>query len=80
MAKENALQDRVRRLVVEFRSSEWPVAIDLVLLLLRGIIVGQEYGAVDGWVAGECLVRARAWDRAVSHRSEVLSASSQSRW
>ena len=56
MAKEDALQDRVWRLVVEFRSSAWPVAIDLVLLLLRGIIVGQEYGAVDGWVAGECLV------------------------
>ena len=56
IAKEDALQDRVRGLVVKFRSSEWPVSIGLVLLFLRGIIVGQEYGAVDGWVAGECLV------------------------
>ena len=56
MAKEDALQDRVRRFVVELRSFEWPVTIDLVLLILRGIIVGQEYRAVDGWVTGECLV------------------------
>ena len=72
MAEEDALQDRVWKLVVEFRSSEWPIAIDLVLLGLRGMIVGQKYGAVDSWV--------QAWGRAVSHRSAVLFASSPSRW
>ena len=80
MAEEDAFQDWVWRLVVEFRSSEWPIAIDLVLLSLRGVIVSQKYRAVNSWIAGECQVGVPAWGRAVPHPSVLLFASSQSRW
>ena len=63
MTEEDALQDRVWRLVIEFRSSERPVAIDLVLLSLRGMIVSQKYWAVDSWIAGECRVGDSDWCR-----------------
>jgi hypothetical protein len=63
VAEEDALQDRVWRLVVEFRSSEWPIVIDLVLLSLRGVIMSQQYGAVNSWVAGESQMGDGIWCR-----------------
>lgn len=81
MAEEDALQDRVRRLVVEFRTSERQITIDLVLLSLCCMVVSQEDGSVDSWVASEGLVRdGDGCGIGVSRRSMGPSVSSRTMW
>ncbi len=57
MPEEDTLEDRVWRLVIELGATERPVAVDRVLGVLSGLIVGEKHGAVDGLVSGNGLVR-----------------------
>ncbi len=55
--EEDTLEDRVWRLVVKLGSTERPVAVNRVLGVFSGLVVGEKHGAVDGLVSGYDLVR-----------------------